>query len=478
MAKILIIDDDHSFCRLLSKEVGFMGHEAACAFTLDEGLQRVSSADYDVVFLDVRLPDGNGLDVLPAMRRTPTSPEVIIITGAGTADGAELAIRSGAWDYIEKPSSLSTMVLPLIRALEYRDAKRPERAGPSLKLDGIMGRSAGMKACFDVLSQAASVDASVLIAGETGTGKELFARSIHDNSARASRDFVVVDCAALKESLAESILFGYEKGSFTGAERSRGGLIEQADGGTLFLDELGELPLSLQRTFLRVLQERRFRPLGGAKELESNFRLIAATNRNLDDMVEAGLFRNDLLFRVRSLVLDIPPLRDRSEDIGEIAIYHVAKICRRSGIDLKGFSAEFLESLCAYPWPGNVRELVNTLERAIAAALSVPTLFKKHLPDTIRVKLARNAVSRLSQDIGSTSIDAKQPLPKLKDLREAAYAKIEKQYLQELLAATAGSIRKACELSGLSRPRLYQLLKKHSVSYPEAPPPVLADRSV
>jgi len=278
-----------------------------------------------------------------------------------------------------------------------------------------------------------------------------------------------VDCAALKESLAESILFGYEKGAFTGAERSRGGLIEQADGGTLFLDELGELPLSLQKTFLRVLQERRFRPLGGSKEIESNFRLIAATNRNLDDMVEAGLFRNDLLFRVRSLVLDIPPLRDRSEDIGEIAIYHVAKICRRSGIDLKGFSAEFLESLCAYQWPGNVRELVNTLERAIAAALSVPTLFKKHLPDTIRGKLARNAVSRLSQDIGSASIDAKQPLPKLKDLREAAYAKIEKQYLQELLAATGEDMKQACEISGLGRARLYQLISKYRVSCIESP---------
>ncbi len=470
MAKILIIDDDRSFCRLLSREIGFRGHESTCAFDLGEGMRKVASEGFDAVFLDVRLPDGNGLEAIPEIRRTPTCPEVIIITGAGTTDGAELAIKNGVWDYIEKPSSLSTMVLPLIRALEYRDIKMTKQLRAALKLDGIMGRSARMKACYDVLSRAASVDAAILLTGETGTGKELFAQAIHHNSRRAGGDFVTVDCAALKETLAESILFGHEKGAFTGADRKRSGLIEQADGGTLFLDEIGELPLSLQRTFLRVLQERRFRPLGTTKEMESNFRLIAATNRNLDDMVGQGTFRRDLLFRLRSITIELPPLRERAEDIGEIAVYHIAKICKRFGTALKGFSAEFLESLCTYDWPGNIRELVNTLEMSVAAALSEPTLFSKHLPNAMRVVLVKNGFSGApGGNAGPACITDKQRLPRLKDLRETALAKVEKQYLQELLAATGEDMKQACEISGLGRARLYQLISKYRVSCIESP---------
>ena len=465
MAQILIVDDDKPFCRLLSREIGFMGYEADCAFSLDEGMRSVTSRDFDVVFLDVHLPDGNGLDVIAEIRRTPSCPEVIIITGAGTMDGAGLAIKSGAWDYIEKPSSLSTMVLPLIRALEYRDVKIAKKRPDAPKLDGIMGRSAAMTACYDVLLQTAAVDASILITGETGTGKELFAKAIHNNSRRAGRDFVTVDCAALKESLAESILFGYEKGAFTGADKKRSGLIEQADGGSLFLDEVGELPLHLQKIFLRVLQERHFRTLGAAREKRSNFRLIAATNRNLEDMVEKGTFRSDLLFRLRSIEIEIPPLREHVEDVGEIAVYHLAKICGRFGIALKGFSAEFLESLCRYDWPGNIRELVNTLERSVVNAFPEPTLFRKHLPNAIRIKLAANEANGTAKGyaLPASSPDTWQ-LPSLKDFREAQMAKIEAQYLQTLLTKTAGDIKKSCEISRLSRARLYQLLKKHNVS--------------
>ncbi|PKN18614.1 MAG: Fis family transcriptional regulator [Deltaproteobacteria bacterium HGW-Deltaproteobacteria-6] len=460
MVKVLIIDDDEMFCRLLSSALKADGYAISCAYCLEEGLRLVANDSFDVVFLDVRLPDGNGLDKLSEIRESPSEPEVIILTGAGTANGAELAIHSGAWDYIQKPSSISSMTLPLIRALQYREEKLKKRPVANLKLGGLVGRSSQMKACYSLIAEAASCDANVLITGETGTGKELFAKAIHENSARAGRSFVIVDCAALTQNLTESALFGYEKGAFTGADQRREGLIRQAHGGTLFLDEIGELPLTLQKSFLRVLQEHRFRPLGGSKEIESDFRLIAATNRNLEQLVEKGLFREDLLFRLRSVTLTAPPLREHIDDLFEIAIYHTARICQRSRIEPKKLSPDFQEALLAYTWPGNVRELVNAIERAIAAALSAPTLFQKHLPSTIRIKLAQGGNLPDNQ---KPEIVTQAPFPTLKDLRESTYARVEKKYMEDLLASTGGDIEKACRISGLSRTRLYEILRKHHI---------------
>ena len=418
---------------------------------------------FDVVFLDVNLPDGSGLDVLPSIREAPSSPEVIILTGLGTADGAELAIKSGVWDYIQKPSSIHKMTLPLKRALQYREEKIKAKSRVSLKLEGIIGDSPKMKACYDLIIQAAVADVNVLITGETGTGKELFARAVHANSGRAGRNFVVVDCAALQDTLKESTLFGYEKGAFTGADQSREGLIKQADGGTLFLDEIGELPLPMQKSFLRVLQERHFRPLGSIKEIRSNFRLIAATNRDLEGMIQHGGFREDLLFRLRTLTIVLPPLREHPEDIADIARFHIDRICKRNGIAVKAVSPDFLEALTSYSWPGNVRELVNALERAIAASFSSPTLFHRHLPSAIRVKLAKAAVNDEPAGEAAPTPLNDQVLPRLKDLREAAYAQIEKNYLQQLMKITGGDVESACRISDVGRTRLYDLLKKYKI---------------
>lgn len=466
MTQILIIDDDEMFCSLLSSALKRDGYDIQCAYTLRDGLERVQSGAFDVVFLDVNLPDGNGLDRLADIREAPSSPEVIILTGLGTADGAELAIKNGVWDYIQKPSSIHSMTLPLLRALQYREEKSKVKSTVGLKLEGIIGNSPKMKACYDLVSQAAVADVNVLITGETGTGKELFARAVHMNSARSSRSFVVVDCAALQDTLKESTLFGYEKGAFTGADQSREGLIKQADGGTLFLDEIGELPLPMQKSFLRVLQERHFRPLGSIKEMKSNFRLIAATNRNLESLSRSGGFREDLLFRLRTLTIVLPPLREHPEDISDIALYHIAKICKRSGIAEKALASDFLDALIAYDWPGNVRELVNALERAVAAAFSSPTLFQRHLPSSIRVKLAQAAVvADLSGDENAT-VSLEQTLPRLKDLREITYAKVEKNYLQQLMKVTAGDIDEACRISDVGRTRLYDLLRKYRIPIP------------
>jgi two-component system, NtrC family, response regulator len=464
MVKILIIDDDEMFCDLLSAALARDDYEIVSAYTLEDGLGLTLKEPFDIVFLDVNLPDGNGLEKLTEIRNTASIPEVIILTGSGSSDGAELAIKSGAWDYIQKPSSISVMMLPLMRALQYREEKLKKKPPVALKMGGIIGNSSRMKACYDLLYEASSSDANVLITGETGTGKELFAKAIHENSRRAGHSFVVVDCAALQENLTESTLFGYEKGAFTSADQRREGLIKQADGGTLFLDEIGELPLPIQKGFLRVIQERRFRPLGSVKEIESDFRLIVATNRKLDQMVASAQFREDFLFRIRSITIELPPLRDHTEDIVEIALYHVTRICQRIGMDVKKLSPDFLEALFSYQWPGNVRELVNAIERAIAASLSGPTLFQKHLPSLIRVKLAQSGAAGVSIKQNQSGIDEPNHLPKLKDLREATYVKVEKKYLENLMKATEGNIEKACLISDLSRTRLYELLRKHRLS--------------
>ncbi|MBW1697260.1 MAG: sigma-54-dependent Fis family transcriptional regulator, partial [Deltaproteobacteria bacterium] len=284
--------------------------------------------------------------------------------------------------------------------------------------------------------------------------------------------FVVVDCAALPESLVESILFVHEKVAFTGADKARVGLIKQADGGTLFLDEVAELPMGVQSRFLRVLQEKRFRPVGSKQEVKSDFRLIAATNRNLKRMIREGTFREDLLFRLQAMVVDLPPLRKRTEDIRDLAFYYTARICDRYGIDIKGFSPEFFEALTTYQWPGNVRELKNALEQAISIARDDPILFPVHLPDHIRIQLTKAALTTPKDD-GNNKDPAKimekvsepfaDKLPAYRKLREYVLLEAERKYFQDLIHVSKGNIEQACRIANLGRTRLYALLKKHNI---------------
>ena len=466
MAKILIIDDEKMLCNTLSRYIRRMGYEPTYALTLEDGLKEVSSGTYDVVFLDVHLPDGNGLDALPVIRKAASLPEIIIITGEGDPDGAELAIKSGAWAYIEKPLSMGNVELQLARALQYRKEKADIRAPVVLKREGIVGSSPPLEACLDLIAQIANSHVNVLITGETGTGKEIFARTIHRNSSRAGQNFVVVDCASLPETLVGSMLFGHEKGAFTGAEKARRGLIKEADGGTLFLDEVGELPLTVQKDFLRVLQENRFRPLGSNKEVRSDFRLVSATNRNPEKMVESGQFRKDLFFRLQSVVMDLPPLRTRPRDIKDLAMHYMVKLCERYGTETKGFSPDFLETLTSYNWPGNVRELIHTMERVLTVARFEPTLFPRHLPTKIRVHEARASVSK--KETGKEKLEEDnhpaEMLPRLQDVRDAALSKAEGQYLRDLMLLTKRNIKEACRISGLSRSRLYNLMQKYKIN--------------
>ena len=466
MANILVIDDDKKLCDYLERIIRQMGHTISTALRLKEGLKKILTESFDLVFLDVHLPDGYGLDAVPEIRETASPPEVIIITGEGEPDGAEIAIKSGSWDYIQKPLSIEDIKLSLTRVLQYRQQKASQKPIAALKREGIIGSSAQMRACFDLLAKACNTDSSVLITGETGTGKELIAKAVHDNSRRTGKTFVVVDCTALPETLVESTLFGYEKGAFTGADKSREGLVKEAHQGTLFLDEVGELPMKIQGSFLRVLQEHRFRPVGGKKEIKSEFRLITATNRNLDQMVLEGKFRKDLLFRLKSFVIDLPPLRKRIEDIKELTIYYMTKFCDRYGTGIKGLSPEFLEALNRYQWPGNVRELINAIERALAIAQEAPTLFPFHLPTNIRTQLARASVQTkhpiklFTEKEGTNS----GPFPYYQELMETT----ERKYFQDLFSFTKEDIKEACRISRLSRAQVYRLRKKYNITKPSS----------
>ena len=466
MAKVLIVDDDPLARDSLARIVKKMGHDAVEAGTIGAAREHLPHEPLDLVLCDVRMPDGSGLDILPEIRASASAPEVIIVTGFGDPDGAELAIKKGAWDYIEKPLSVKPVMLCIERALQYREKKRASSQPVALNVEGIVGTSPKLRACLDVLAQASKSEANVLVTGETGTGKELFAQAIHRNSARSNRSFVVVDCAALPETLVESTLFGHVRGAFTGADKPRDGLVRQADGGTLFLDEIGELSISIQKAFLRVLQEKRFRPVGGGQEVTSDFRLVAATNRHLEDLTKSGGFREDLLFRLRTLALELPPLREMKEDIKELMLHYIVRFCEQYELPVKGYTPDFLDVLGAYEWPGNTRELIQALEKAVISAKEEPVLFPKHLPDHIRIHLARAAVLQKRTPapglVPGPSAAANSSL-NLKDFREAELARIEKDYLASLMRRTNGEVGEACRISGLSRSRLYTLLKKYGL---------------
>ncbi|CAO0820503.1 Sigma-54-dependent Fis family transcriptional regulator [Desulfarculales bacterium] len=473
MAKVLIIDDDEQLCRMLALKISLLGHQADSFHSLRRGLEAAVRKPYEAVFLDVRLPDGSGLAGLAGLRETPGRPEVIIITGAGDPDGAELAIKNGAWDYIKKPASIQAMTLALMRALQYRQERAAGRQRLALRRETIVGDGPVLQTCLDLLAQAASSEQSVLISGETGTGKELFAQAIHQNSARAAGPWVVVDCGVLPANLVESLLFGHERGTFTGASEAREGLIRQAHEGTLFLDEVGELPLSVQKAFLRVLENHTFRPLGGRREVVSDFRLVAATNRNLEEMAHQGRFRQDLLFRLRGLSLPLPSLRERPEDLRALVDSHLERLCARYNLAIKGLSPDFLAALATYPWPGNVRELVNTLEQVLTRAGQAPTLFPRYLPGEVRVCWARAAAGEGAasaampppsngEALGPGAPSLPTDLPSYRDYRRAQ----DRHYLQELMLGSGSEVATACRVSGLSRSRLYELLKKHGLPRP------------
>ncbi len=482
---ILVIDDDKRFCETITSLVARMGYSCITSYTIKEGISVLGSETIDLVFLDVHLPDGNGLEFIDQIKSAPSSPEVIMLTGHGDPDGAEIAIQKGVWDYLVKPSSARDTQLSLNRALKYRKEKKNAPTPVILKVNNIIGSSTKLQNCFNIASQAARSDSNVLITGATGTGKELFAKTIHDNSPRSKEDFVIVDCASLTETLVESILFGHKKGSFTGADQDRTGLVKLADKGTLFLDEIGELPASIQKTFLRVLQEKSFRPVGDTSVCTSDFRLIAATNRDLDEMVGEKSFREDLLFRLRTITLHLPLLKDRAADVKTLSFFYISSLCSKYNLPEKTFAPDFFSTIEKYTWPGNIRQLFNVLERAFISSGEKEKIYAMDLPQEIRIEVTRSTVSQttstfhdiasnffnqahISQHISNIPV-AKDFMPNaiftetemgLKDFKSS----MEKKYLEEIIRYTNKNIKKILTISGLSRSHFYALLKKNNIS--------------
>ena len=470
MARILVIDDDAFFREFLSRLLAAEGHAITRAGTLDAAARAAGEADFDLIFLDVRLPDGSGLDLLPRLRALPGEPEVVIITGAGDPDGAELAIMSGAWDYIEKTASQEALRLACLRALRFREKKQDSLP---VRRAGIIGGGPAMERALRQMGRAARSQANVLLLGETGTGKELFARAIHENSSRSEAECVVVDCAGLTESLLPSELFGHRKGAFTGASADKPGLLARAHGGTLFLDEVSEMSLEMQKGFLRLLESRTYRPVGDNREIAVDFRLVCASNRDLAAMVAAGSFREDLYYRIRSVTILLPPLRDMPEELPELAEHHLTRICRAGRLPLKTPAPELLELFRQYGWPGNIRELVHVLEALSAAAPLESELLPSHLPRDLRVRFVRSRVARgRKEPAAPAAVAAPAPspraatapaLPDWNAYKRDAHDRVEREYLAALIAAVRGNVSAAMDLSGLSQSRLYGLLRKHGL---------------
>ena len=373
MARILVADDHDALRRGLALALSAAGHDVEEASNGNAALERLHESYFDVVVSDLKMGGSDGLDVLRTTKALHPTVSVILMTAFGTVNTAVEAMKSGAFDYVQKPFEIEEMEVKIEKALELKrlrhelDYLRNEQQ-ETYDFEKIVGNSEALQRVLTVVKKVAKSNSTVLIHGETGTGKELIAGAIHHNSLRAARNFVKVNCAALQENLLESELFGHEKGAFTGADRQRIGRFEQADGGTLFLDEIGDMSPSTQAKILRVLQEHEFERLGGTRTIRVDVRLIAATNRDLPSMVAAGTFREDLYYRLNVVSIQTPPLRERKEDILALAM----SFLRRYGNELKkrldGLDPEAQKLLMRYNWPGNIRELENAIERAALLA--------------------------------------------------------------------------------------------------------------
>ncbi len=384
MSTLLVVDDEqsvrYSFRRVLSGD----NVEVLTAATAAEGLKEVREHRPDVVVLDIQLPDGSGLDVFREIQAIDPRRPVLFITAHGTTETAIEAMKNGAFDYFVKPVDLERLSHVLVRAFEAAKLMHVPAVLPTEDQgDRIIGRSQVMQEMSKTIGRIAPQDVNVLILGESGTGKELVARALYQHSRRATKPFLAINCAAIPESLLESELFGHEQGAFTGANRRRIGKFEQCNDGTLFLDEIGDMPPSLQAKILRVLQDQTFERLGSNEMVQTTVRVLAATNHDLQKLVLEGHFRKDLFYRLNVVTLRVPPLRDRPNDVAELAHYFLFRFDRELGLDLRAFDPEALEILENYSWPGNIRELQSVVKQTMLQA-SGNVIFPEFLPDVLR----------------------------------------------------------------------------------------------
>jgi two-component system response regulator PilR (NtrC family) len=459
--RVLVADDERSMRELLSIVLRREGYEVLLAESGRDAVALLEAQPVDLVISDLRMPDMSGVDVLRAAKQIDPDMSAIVITAFASTDTAVEALRLGASDYLTKPFDVDELKLLVRRTLERRQLRQEnvllKRAlGETHQFSSIIGRSPRMLALFRLIETIAPTTSTVLITGESGTGKELVARAIHYNSLRRGRPFVALNCGALPETLLESELFGHMRGAFTGAATNKKGLIEAAQQGTVFLDEISEMSPLMQVKLLRVLQERRFRRVGGTDEIQADIRVIAATNRDLQKEIADGRFREDLFYRVNVIPLHLPPLRERGEDIALLAQHFMARFAQQMGKRIHALSREAIERLERHHWPGNVRELENAMERAVALERT-PAVLVESLPD--RVRFGEAPALALVPPPPSASV----ALPDSGFSLESHVARIEREYIAAALRHTNGARSKAAELLGMSFRSFRYYAKKYEL---------------
>ena len=436
--RILIIDDDKDILTLMGIQLKKYGYQITTESSAFKALDRLSYENYDLILLDQKMPEIEGIEFIENIKNSSLLSHipVIIMTAFGNIEDAVEAMKKGAFHYITKPINFDELNLIIKQALNFSSLEKEVKQFKEIFSIDIIAESPQMKRIVRHIESIAPSDVTVLITGESGVGKEVVAKLIHKKSKRKNKPFVAINCGAIPKELLESELFGYVKGAFTGASSNKKGLIEEANGGTLFLDEIGELPIDLQVKLLRVLQENEIRPIGSNKSKEINVRFIAATNKNLEEMVKKGLFRKDLFYRLNVIPIHIPPLRERKEDIVPLAKYFIKKFCLKYNVPEKELTKNAIQQLLNYNWDGNVRELEHMIERAVI-------ITNGNKIDNVLIKDVSNSYT----------------IRPYNDMKE----EFEKNYLTDLLEYTNFNISKASKISGKTRAEIYRLMKKYNI---------------
>jgi DNA-binding NtrC family response regulator len=439
--RILVVDDEQIVLRSLSDWFRDDGYTVGTAATGKEALAKLTEEAWDIFLLDIKMPGMSGLDLQEKIMQIHPQAVIIIMTAFASVDSAVQALKQGAYDYLTKPfdpEHVGRLVKNAVESkkLAVENVRLKKSIDESVLTHDIIGESEGMKKVLEAIESVSNTETSVLIRGESGTGKELVAKAIHANSRRRYMPMIILNCGALPETILESELFGHEKGAFTGAQYRRKGKFELSDGGTLFLDEIGDISHKMQINLLRVLEEKKIRRIGGEREMDVDFRLIAATNKNLEEYVESGGFRSDLYYRLNVFTIQIPPLRERQTDIAMLAEHFLKKYSLTTNKQIEGISDKALEKMLSYPWPGNVRELENAIERAVVVCKS-KTVEPGHLP-MIRKNMQGHSNGKTLDEV-------------------------EREHVENTLAETNWNISQAARLLSIDRVTLYRKIKKYNL---------------
>ena len=448
-ARILIVDDDRAMCQLLIDLLAEEGYATEVAYDGESALEKFRAGRFALTITDLMMPKMKGIDLVRRLREIDDGALVLLITAFGTIESAVEAMRAGAFHYVTKPFHNQEILIQVKRAIEQKKLQEELRrlrteVQARDRFQNIIGQSEVMQRIFQVVAQVSDLHANVLIEGESGTGKELIARAIHAHSARASGPFVPINCAAIPETLLESELFGYVRGAFTDARKDRRGLFQEASGGVLFLDEIGEIALSLQSKLLRVLEDKEVRPLGANQGEKVDTRVVSASNRNLDQLVHAGKFRQDLYYRLNVIRIDLPPLRERSEDLPLLISHFIGKFAEAAKRDIKGIDPAALAVLQSHDWPGNIRELEHVIERAVLLGKD-DTVGMDDLPPQLTAH-------------GERTLAVGQAVAKQLTLRD-----LEREYIGKVLDNTRGNKTEAARILGVDRTTLYRKLEEYKI---------------